>query len=67
MADESGRAAARSSDYVLVAGYLKTLACPACGGVGWRAGGKDCKFCETTGFRTGDVHLLVSAQQTRRR
>ena len=48
-----------------VAQYLKDLACAACKGVGGK-GSKECKFCNGSGFRDGDVHLLVSAKQVRR-
>jgi len=51
------------SDYFRVLHYLAELRCPACGGVGGAA--KPCKFCKETGFREGNVHLLVSARQTR--
>lgn len=47
-----------------VAQYLRDIACPACKGIGGK-GAKDCKFCKASGFRDGDVHLLVSARQTR--
>lgn len=64
---EKQRAAQRDSDFVLAARYLKSVACPACGGMGWKAGGKDCTFCRTTGFKSGETYLLVSAAQRRTR
>lgn len=53
------------SDYALVAQYLRTLQCPACGGLGGTVRGA-CKLCAGTGFKDGEVHLLVSAKQVRR-
>lgn len=49
----------KEADYVRVLRFLSSISCAKCNGHG-------CKLCADTGFRGGDVHLLVHVSQTRR-